>query len=106
MPGLSIDSHGVDAVAAVASFLDNLLSHAESVKQTASLEPSLGKADFENLQGQLTRILGPPSKPSEEGADTKKTQHFAIIETAVRNTFKLLIVSPPPASVNSSRTEN
>lgn len=104
MPGLSIDSHGIDAVAAVASFLDNLLSHAESVKQTASLEPPLGNADFEDLQGQLTRILGPLSNPGEDGADTKKTQHFAIIETAVRDTFKLLIVSPPPASINSTRS--
>jgi len=94
MPSAIMDGQGIDSVGVFSSFLSNLLSRAESVKQTASLEPPLDKSDFEDLQGQLSEMLGHFASPTEETTDTKKTHQFAILETAVRDTFSNLIVSP------------
>lgn len=95
MPSATDDSHGVEAVASVRRFLDQLLSRAEVVKQTASVEPPLLDSDFGDLRSQLADILGPPPPATESEADPKKVQRFAIIETATRDTFSDLIVRPP-----------
>jgi hypothetical protein len=92
MPSATIDSHGVSGVAAAAAFLDTLLERAESVKRTASIEPPLEKSDFDDLRQQLSDALG-YELPPDESADSKRTQRFAVIETAVRDTFESLIVS-------------
>lgn len=92
MPSATIKSHGVEAVAAAGTFLDNLLERAESVKRTASIEPPLDKSHFEDLRRQLSDALG-SELMAEDSADAKRTQRFAIIETAVRDTFESLIVS-------------
>jgi hypothetical protein len=94
MPSATTDSHGVSGVDAAGIFLDGLLERAESVKQTASIEPPLEKSDFDDLRRQLSDALG-YELPAEEPVDTKKVQRFAVIETAVRDTFKSLIVSWP-----------
>jgi THO complex subunit 1 len=93
MPSATIDSHGVAGVAAAAAFLDQLLERAESIKKTASIEPPLEKSNFDDLRRQLNDALGYDT--AEEAVDTKKIQRFAVIETAVRDTFKSLIVSWP-----------
>jgi THO complex subunit 1 len=97
MPSATIDSHGISGVSAVGSFLDKLLARAESVKQTASIEPPLEKSDFDDLRRQLTDALG-YNVAAEDPADAKRTQRFAVIETAARDTFKSVIVSWPPSS--------
>jgi hypothetical protein len=94
MPSATNDSHGVLGVDAAGTFLDGLLERADSVKQTASIEPPLEKSDFDDLRRQLSDALG-YELPAEEPIDTKKVQRFAVIETAVRDTFKTLIVSWP-----------
>jgi THO complex subunit 1 len=91
MPSATLDSHGILAVAAAASFLDTLLARAESVKQKASIDPPLEKSDFDDLRRQLSDTLG-YEVTTDEPADAK-TQRFAVIETAVRDTFISLIVS-------------
>jgi len=103
MPSATIDSHGIDAVADVGAFLEKLLEDAEAVKETTAVEPPLNRSDFGDFQTQLNRILGPqPSPKAGDSADARKSQRFAIIETAVRDTFSNLIVSriahPPPTS--------
>ncbi|KAK5653133.1 hypothetical protein OQA88_9232 [Cercophora sp. LCS_1] len=95
MPSATIDSHGVEAVASVRDFLDQVLSRADSVKQTASVEPPLLESDLGDFRSQLASILGPPSGPNEAGVDPKKVQRFAIIETAARDTFSYLIGAIP-----------
>ncbi len=102
MPALTIDSHGIDAVAAVGNFLNDLLSRAESIKPTATIEPPLEKSDFDDLQGQLNQIFHSALVPSGNAAEHQKTHRFAIIETAVRDTFGNLIVSFPRGQTLSS----
>lgn len=106
MPSATLDSHGIDAVAAFRRFLDDLLLRAESVKKTAGLEPPLNKSDFEDIDAQMSHILGQldntieepvetkgDAADAKEGADLKRTQRFAMIETAVRDTFSSLIAT-------------
>ncbi|GAB1320823.1 THO complex subunit 1 transcription elongation factor-domain-containing protein [Madurella fahalii] len=92
MPSAIIGSHGIEAVAAAGTFLDNLLERAEAVKRTASVEPPLDKSNFEDLRRQLSDALG-PELMADDSADAKRTQRFAIIETAVRDTFKSMIAT-------------
>lgn len=92
MPSATVDSHGILAVAAAGAFLDKLLERAESLKQTTSIDPPLDKSDFEDLGDLLSDALGCELAP-KDSVDAKRTQRFAIIETAVRDTFKSLIVS-------------
>lgn len=94
MPSATNDNHGISGVEAAGTFLDGLLARAESVKQKASIEPPLEKSDFDDLRRHLSDALG-YELPAEEPVDTKKVQRFAVIETAVRDTFKSLIVSGP-----------
>jgi len=90
----TVDSHGVEAVAAFGSFLDDLLSRAQSIKQTESIDPPLSKSNFPDLQAQLSQLLGDLAVPSDGAQDnTKKTHRFAVIETVARDTFKNLVVS-------------
>ncbi|KAJ4292139.1 hypothetical protein N0V88_005766 [Collariella sp. IMI 366227] len=94
MPSATLDSHGIGGVAAAGTFLGNLLDRAESVKQATTIEPSLDKSDFSDLRRQLNDALGYELTP-DEPADAKRTQRFAVIETAVRDTFKSLIATTP-----------
>ncbi|KAL2132487.1 hypothetical protein VTI74DRAFT_3730 [Chaetomium olivicolor] len=94
MPSATLDSHGILNVAAAGAFLDKLLDRAESVKHTTTIEPCLDKADFDDLRRQLSDALGYELTP-DEPADAKRTQRFAVIETAVRDTFKSLIATTP-----------
>ncbi|KAK4153697.1 THO complex subunit 1 transcription elongation factor-domain-containing protein [Chaetomidium leptoderma] len=94
MPSATINSHGILGVGAAGAFLDELLARAESVKQTQSIEPPLDKSDFDDVRRQLSDALG-YEPPADEPGDAKKIQRFAVIETAVRDTFKSLIATTP-----------
>lgn len=106
MPSNVIESHGVPGVAACSAFLDNLLARAETVKPTASIEPPLDKADFQDLQTQLNEALGVDPSQAGEVNDAKKTQWHAIIETAVRDTFSNLIATTSIDSPEFARVWN
>ncbi len=92
MLSATIDSHGVLGVAQAGTFLADQLARADSVKHASSIEPPLDKSSFDDLRRQLSDALG-CDLSAEEPADTSKIQRFAVIETAVRDTFKSLIVS-------------
>ncbi|KAK4138178.1 hypothetical protein BT67DRAFT_437526 [Trichocladium antarcticum] len=95
MPSATIDTHSILGVAAADAFLDKLLERAESIKQTTTIEPPLDKSDFEGLRHQLGGALGYDLVAEDA---TKKTQRFAVIETAVRDNFKSLIATTPIGS--------
>jgi THO complex subunit 1 len=97
MPSAIVESHGVPAVASFGNFLHDLLIRAESVRPTASAEPPLDKSDFKDLQRQLSGVLGPELGQAGDPVDAKKAQRFAVIETAVRDTFSNLVVSSVPS---------
>jgi hypothetical protein len=101
MPSAIIDSHGISGVAAAGTFLDNLLSRADSVKKTAAIEPPLDKSDFDDVRRQLSDALGYELGAGGAG-DSEKIQRFAVLETAARDTFKSLIVSWSPSCANST----
>ncbi|KAK4106920.1 hypothetical protein N658DRAFT_503299 [Parathielavia hyrcaniae] len=105
MPSATVDTHGSPGVAAAARFLDELLGRAESVKTTASIEPPLDKAHFDDLRRQLNNALG-YDFTAEEPVDARKLQRFAVIETAVRDTFKSLITTTPIDSPDFVRVWN
>ncbi|KAK3989470.1 THO complex subunit 1 transcription elongation factor-domain-containing protein [Cladorrhinum sp. PSN332] len=91
MPATIIDNHGIKAVARAGAFLEDLLRVADSVKQTSSLEPPLIESDFENIEEQFNAIYD--SELTSNDAAEARIQRFAIIETAVRETFKNLVAA-------------
>jgi THO complex subunit 1 len=84
MPSFEVDDHGIQAITAFSSVLDSLLSRAEALKPTATIEPALDKSDFEDLSGQLSAIF--------PGAEAKSAQRYAVIETVARGIFSNLVV--------------
>ncbi|KAK4193969.1 THO complex subunit 1 transcription elongation factor-domain-containing protein [Podospora australis] len=95
MPATLVDSHGIEAVANASILLKELLERADSVKQTSSIEPPLVESDFDNLQSRLNDVYGSQAANVEDLSETQRTQRFAIIETAVRDTFRSLIATIP-----------
>ncbi|KAK3313774.1 THO complex subunit 1 transcription elongation factor-domain-containing protein [Apodospora peruviana] len=95
MPSAISESHGITAVGSFGAFLHDILARAEFIKPTATIEPALNKSDFQDLQPQLAQVLGADLSQSNDPADLKKAQRFAVIETAVRDTFSNLIATIP-----------
>lgn len=101
MPSATRNGHGIPAVAACSTFLDDALELAEKVKDTASIEPPLTKAELGDVSAQLSTLfdetLGPLEIGEAEGAAAKveqrKVRTFAMFETAARELFSHLIVS-------------
>lgn len=101
MPIATPGDRGIPAVAACATFLDDALERAESVKDTASIEPPLTKAEFGDVSAQLSAIFDEKLGPLETGegedaaanAEQRKTRTFAMFETSARELFSHLIVS-------------
>lgn len=94
MPSLEVDSYGVPAVTTFASLLEELLSHAQTVKSSATIEPPLEKSDFDQLPSRLSEIFpGLDPNKAVQNADLRRTEKYAVIETAVRALFSDLIVS-------------
>lgn len=90
MPATIVDSHSIPAVAKAGEFLRQLLEHAETVKRTSSIEPPLIESHFDDLRGRMNSVYD--EEPMDDSSEAK-TARFAIIETAVRDTFKYLVVS-------------
>lgn len=93
MPKTASAGDGIKAVASFRAFLEETLARAESVKPTSAIEPALDKSDFPDLQARLSQALGPELIQADDSTDPKRFQRFAVIETAVRDTFSDLIVS-------------
>ncbi|KAK4200562.1 THO complex subunit 1 transcription elongation factor-domain-containing protein [Triangularia verruculosa] len=93
MPATIIDSHGIPAVAKAGAFLQQLLEHAETVKRTSSIEPPLTESHFDDLRGRMNSVYD--EEPATDDSSDAKAARFAIIETAVRDTFKYLVSRAP-----------
>lgn len=81
-------SHGVQAVDAVGELLREMLQRVEMVKQTNTVEPALKKTDLGELYERVDSIF-----PSASSQEVKKRSQYAVIETAVRDTFNNILVS-------------
>ena len=95
MPSLEMEGAVIPGLSAVDNLFDELLQHAEIIKQTASIEPPLSQSDFADLPTRLAQALahtGLPKDPPEKD-DPVKLRRFAIIETVARDKFSNLIVS-------------
>jgi THO complex subunit 1 len=101
--------YGVHAVAQFGELLQQILSKADEVKPTYTIEPPLDKSDLADIFERLDSVF-PSSDVAEvnEGEtaeekeqrlteekkrDVKKRNQYAIIETAARDTFHNLLVS-------------
>lgn len=80
--------HGVQAVHDFQELLQQMLLEAEVAKQTDTVEPPLNKADLEDLFVRASSIFPPLASP-----EIRKRSQYAVIETAVRDTFNDLLVS-------------
>lgn len=80
----------MEAVNLCKGLLGDMLAQANEVKRTNGIEPPILKADIEEEFRRLQEI------PSfAEGRDSKKSTRYAVIETAVRDTFIDLLVRIP-----------
>ncbi|PHH91940.1 hypothetical protein CDD83_9656 [Cordyceps sp. RAO-2017] len=98
MPALDSENPGVPAVASAGALLSQLLNEASRAKPISTIEPALNQSDFENLFGRVSAALAsdvaPAASLSAAGSqEAAKTRHFAVIETAARDLFDLLIAA-------------
>jgi len=91
LASLEVEGYGVSAVATVESLFTSFLERASEIKPTNSIEPALKKSDFDDLPGEVSRQF---SALGAKDADGKKGRQYAIVETAVRNMFGSIVVSP------------
>ncbi|KAI0180107.1 THO complex subunit 1 transcription elongation factor-domain-containing protein [Hypoxylon sp. FL1284] len=96
MPSADHVDHEVPQVDAFTALLKNALSHAQSVKPTASIEPPLTRVDFEQLLAQLPTIF-PCASPdyTSDSLAAEKARQYAVVETAARNVFSGLVAGTP-----------
>ena len=91
---LNMSSNDVDSVQSFTLELGKLLDSARLIKQSDSIEPALTISDFE---GQIERIGNIDDASFKQPAGFKENSrqaHYAAIETAFRNIFYDLLVSP------------
>lgn len=77
-------SHGVEAVAAFAAILKNMLHEAGLAKGT-EIEPPLTKSGLKGLEQHIPSFASMPM-------DSKRQPQYAAVETAVRDIFNDLLV--------------
>ncbi|QSZ35553.1 hypothetical protein DSL72_008423 [Monilinia vaccinii-corymbosi] len=94
-------THGLPTVGAFAQLLLEMLQQAELVKQSHTIESPLNKTDLANTYERIDQIFS-ESAPIE----AKKRSQYAIIETAVRDTFNNLLASISIETPSSSRLWN
>lgn len=85
-------SPSLPAVEDFSGLLKELLERAEDVKETTTVEPSLNKSDFTTL---LDRVEESQFKNATT-PELRKWTH-AIAETAIRDTYNSILVSPTAA---------
>lgn len=80
--------HAVQAVDDFRGLLREMLQRAEQRKETNTVDLPLSKSDFTDLFERSEPIF-----PSTAPLEAKKRSQYAVIETAVRDTFNNLLVS-------------
>jgi THO complex subunit 1 len=81
--------HGVPGVVIFGELLEDLLQRAEEVKQADTIEPPLNKPDFADVLARLESTFF----SSADSTELRKRSH-AVVETAIRDKFNNLLVSP------------
>ncbi|KAI1376765.1 THO complex subunit 1 transcription elongation factor-domain-containing protein [Hypoxylon crocopeplum] len=92
MPSAKSPDHDIPQVDAFAALLRNVLSHAQSIKPSASIEPTLTKVDFDTFLARLPTIF--PYSLADDVSDNSgsaKGRQYAVVETAARNVFSSLV---------------
>ncbi|RBQ82845.1 hypothetical protein VDGD_21010 [Verticillium dahliae] len=96
MPGTIVSDGRVSTVADVSAVLSDLLDRARGTKPP-TIEPALQKSDLGNDIDRIAAIFadGRGAEATESAAQQSqdKIRQFAVIETAVRDLFKTLVVS-------------
>lgn len=82
--------HGVQAVGDFRSLLEELIQRAEAAKPNGTIEPPLNKADLGDISEHVNSVFEPIA--STDVKERKRCQ-YAVVETAVRDTFNDLLVS-------------
>lgn len=85
-----MEGHGLPMVDSFAQLLSEMLQQAELVKETHTIESPLSKTELASTYERINQIF------SETSIESKKRSQYAIIETAVRDTFNNLLVSLAP----------
>ncbi|TGO57318.1 hypothetical protein BCON_0067g00400 [Botryotinia convoluta] len=98
---VSMEGHGLPVVESFAQLLLEMLQRAEHVKETHTIESPLSKTGLANTYERIDQIFN-EAAPIE----TKKRSQYAIIETAVRDTFNNLLASISIETSSSSRLWN
>ncbi|XXH05182.1 hypothetical protein Hte_011607 [Hypoxylon texense] len=96
MPSADNTDLDIPQVDAFEALLKDALTHAQSIKTTASIEPPLTKADFDESLAQLPTIF-PCASPSytSNNLGAEKSRQYAVVETAARNVFSGLVAGTP-----------
>ncbi|KAH8683150.1 guanylate kinase [Tricladium varicosporioides] len=81
-------NHGAQAVDAVGELLREILQRVEMVKQTNKVGSALKKTDLGEFYAKVEPIF-----PSTLSQEVKKRSQYAVIETAVRDTFNNILAS-------------
>lgn len=82
--------HGVQAVGDFRSLLEELIQRAEAAKPNGTIEPPLNKTDLGDISERVNSVFEPIA-PAD--AKERKRSQYAVVETAVRDTFNDLLVS-------------
>ncbi|KYK55856.1 nuclear matrix protein [Drechmeria coniospora] len=97
MTALDAKISAVSAVATVEALFVTFLNEASVAKQTSAIDPALKVSDFKDLSNRIVAAANcdVPYEADCDGVppDTSKTRQFAVIETAARHLFDLLIAS-------------
>ncbi|ESZ93055.1 hypothetical protein SBOR_6576 [Sclerotinia borealis F-4128] len=96
-----MEGHGLPMVDAFEQLLLEMLQQADSVKQTHTIESPLNKTDLANTYERIDRIFSEVAS-----LESKKRSQYAIIETAVRDTFNNLLASISIETPSSARLWN
>ncbi|KAI0010273.1 THO complex subunit 1 transcription elongation factor-domain-containing protein [Xylariaceae sp. FL0662B] len=92
MPSAKSSGHQVSQVTAFSELLRESLDHARTIKPTASIEPPLNKADFEDLLARLPTVFPCASQDYvSETLGSEKARQYAVAETAARDVFISLV---------------
>lgn len=94
---VTMEGHGLPTVDAFAQLLLEMLQQAELVKHTHTVESPLNKTDLANTYEQIDQMFN-----ESASVEAKKRSQYAIIETAVRDTFNNLLVSLAPVRARNT----
>lgn len=93
MPSAINSEPEVAQISSFAALLNEALQHARDAKPTTSIEPPLAESNFGSFLTALPSVF---ANSNTDAPTTDKTRQFAIVETAARDLFDTLVVSPRP----------